>query len=198
MAPQESSPTATPAQSRADSVMIIESEEIVADDEPMTMSPSAEVVRMRRRSYHRAFSQASRSRDAGMRPIASFVSASHRANLPCSGPEPGLSPIAADPTMDVAFTALEADEGYCEGSDDMSWLACSKDNLLGGFTRTYRSNGVLKFRTSTEAALQCSMVVHKTPRMRRRRHNKLETRLKSSTTLSGVPEEPQARVGRAH
>lgn len=93
-----------------------------------------------------------------------------------------------EPIVDVAFLELEADEGYCESNDDMSWLV--NGGSMSGMLRSVRSNSLLKFRTSTEAALQCSQVVHKNPRMRKRRKNKLVTRLKTTDELASNSGEP--------
>ncbi|KAM4063916.1 hypothetical protein HRG_007006 [Hirsutella rhossiliensis] len=70
--------------------------------------------------------------------------------------ERNLPTMAVEPVVDMSFLELEADEGYCEGADDMSWLADSAS--MNGMSRAVRSNSLLKFRTSTEAALQCSLL----------------------------------------
>ncbi|KND89600.1 hypothetical protein TOPH_05624 [Tolypocladium ophioglossoides CBS 100239] len=70
---------------------------------------------------------------------------------------------------------LEPDEGYCEGADHMSWLG-----EAGMLTDGLPTNGRLWFKTSAEAAMQCSVVVQKNPRMRRRRQRKMEARSRES------------------
>lgn len=91
---------------------------------------------------------------------------------------PGVSTSAAE-------LELEADEGYCEGADDMAWLAGAV--AVEGLPRIARSSGLLRFKTSTEAALQCSLVVRKHPRMRKRRRKKLETRLSHGDAPAAGP-----------
>ncbi|POR39169.1 Uncharacterized protein TPAR_00626 [Tolypocladium paradoxum] len=88
-------------------------------------------------------------------------------------------PVAVDAADDSACLDLEPDEGYCEGGDDMSWLGAAS-MLMGGLP----TNGRLRFRTSAEAAMQCSVVVQKNPRMRRRRQRKMDTRLRASSTVT--------------
>lgn len=87
-------------------------------------------------------------------------------------------PVAVDPVGASACLDPEPDEGYCEGADDMAWLE-EAGILMDGLP----SNGRLRFKTSVEAAMQCSVVVQRNPRMRRRRQGKMETRPRASSTL---------------
>ncbi|PHH62362.1 hypothetical protein CDD81_7224 [Ophiocordyceps australis] len=134
-----------------------------------------EAMRLRKRY---SCSQASRSARAVGPPIARAEqsSAQHRR---ASNTESKAPLEAPDPSSSMCGK-LEADEGYCEGADDMSWL--DGDEVMAGLSSTARSNGLLKFQTSAERAMQCSMVVRKAARMRRRRHQKRETRMRPSET----------------
>lgn len=80
-------------------------------------------------------------------------------------------------------TSSGADEGYCEGDDDLSWLD-NEDAAALGLAGHLRRRGLLKYRSSQEAAMQCSTkLVRNEPRMRRRRKQK-ERRLSTATNVS--------------
>ncbi|KAK2597452.1 hypothetical protein QQS21_005922 [Conoideocrella luteorostrata] len=85
---------------------------------------------------------------------------------------------------EFAYDYLLSDEGYC---DNLGELAGEGDghNLIRSLARHARTSGVLQYRTSAEAALQCHQVVQRAPRMRRRRHRKHQTRLRASSTATG-------------
>ncbi|PFH55937.1 hypothetical protein XA68_17367 [Ophiocordyceps unilateralis] len=70
-----------------------------------------------------------------------------------------------DPAVEPTMPKIEADEGYCDNE-----LASNGLVLPAMAYRSIGSSRLLAYRTSTEAALQCSTVVQKRPRMRRRRH----------------------------
>ncbi|KAJ6443262.1 chitosanase [Purpureocillium lavendulum] len=91
-------------------------------------------------------------------------------------------PIEVDPKDGAGLPELEADEGFCEGADELPWLTQGGSSLAGP-SRLIQSNGVLRFKRSSEAAMQCSVVVQKTARMRRRRQRKQETRSRASSTV---------------
>lgn len=81
----------------------------------------------------------------------------------------------------------EADEGYSEGPDEYPWLG---EKLAG----TLRSQGLLSFTTSAEAAMRCPKLVRNVPRMRKRSHKKKEHRLRTSresTCFSGEASQRQ-------
>ncbi|GAB0136304.1 hypothetical protein EsDP_00004610 [Epichloe bromicola] len=86
---------------------------------------------------------------------------------------------AADAVEDVTTDDAQIDEGYCD--DDMDDFAEIDEtghgrSLIRSLANHARSSGVLKYRTSAEAALSCPRVVHRAPRMRRRRQHKQQTR----------------------
>lgn len=114
-------------------------------------------------------------------PTVSTTSSSSR-NMP-----PPLSyqgDIRALPTSNNHSSSVAADEGYCDGDEDLSWLDSEHAALLGA-ANNYRRRGMLSFRTSQEAAMQCSTVlVRNTPRMRRRRRHKQGRRLSTATDIS--------------
>ncbi|PHH68678.1 hypothetical protein CDD82_364 [Ophiocordyceps australis] len=126
----------------------------------------------------RYYSQAFGSATAGGPPIARAEQSSAQPR-PASTTE-SKAPVEAQDSNPSMGGKLEADEGYCEGDDDMSWLG--GDELMPGLSSSARSNGLLKFQTSAERAMQCSMVVRKTARMRRRRHHKREIRKRPPET----------------
>lgn len=82
--------------------------------------------------------------------------------------------------IDAAVQAddAEADEGYSEGPDEYPWLG---EKLAG----TLRSQGLLSFTTSAEAAMRCPKLVRNVPRMRKRSHKKKEHRLRTSREPTG-------------
>ena len=76
-----------------------------------------------------------------------------------------------------------ADEGYGEGDDDLTWLD-NDDAATLGLAGHLRRRGQLRYRSSQEAAMQCSTrLVRNEPRMRRRRKQK-ERRLSTATNAS--------------
>lgn len=95
---------------------------------------------------------------------------------------PAIEIDAADQADDA-----EADEGYSEGPEEYPWLS---EKLAG----TLRSQGLLNFTTSAEAALRCPKLVRNVPRMRKRSHKKKEHRLRTSrepSSISGESSQPQ-------
>ncbi|PHH67991.1 hypothetical protein CDD80_334 [Ophiocordyceps camponoti-rufipedis] len=96
---------------------------------------------------------------ATLRPADSTESAS---SIDFGLPEPivaSSSSLGFSFPVDGPAPDIEADEGFC---DEAAMVA----------SQPLRSRTLLAFRTSTEAALQCSTVVQKRPRMRRRRDKK--------------------------
>ena len=95
-------------------------------------------------------------------------------------------PVPEETARNHAVGALSsADEGYCEGDDDLSWLD-NDDAATLGVAGHLRRRGLLRYRSSQEAAMQCSTkLVRNEPRMRRRRKQK-ERRLSTATNVSQV------------
>lgn len=91
-------------------------------------------------------------------------------------------PIEIDPKDGATLPDLEADEGFCDGADELSWLN-DGGSTLAGPSRLVQNNGVLRFKRSSEAAMQCTVVVQKSARMRRRRQRKHEARSRASSTI---------------
>lgn len=94
--------------------------------------------------------------------------------------------------IDAAERADEADEGYSEGPEEYPWLG---EKLAGSL----KSQGLLSFTTSAEAALRCPKLVRNMPRMRKRSHKKKEHRLRTSRepkgeTMAAIEEEKAARL----
>lgn len=174
--------------------MDIDADQSVSAETATALPRSLEMMRMRRKSPRRDLLRATRPSDVAatsmqlIQPLEIATIHGSATAKPPSALERSLPVMALEPIVDMSLLELEADEGYCDGNDDMSWLVDAAN--MSGVSRTVRSNGVLKFRTSTEAALQCSMVVHKNPRMRRRRQKKLETRLKPTDTSAGSRKGP--------
>ncbi|ODA80226.1 hypothetical protein RJ55_03184 [Drechmeria coniospora] len=150
---------------------------------------SVEMMRLRRMHSRREPSRPTRVRHAGrrphpppavrretMRPSVDHVTEA----LPT--PSHNQPPIEVDPMEDPTFPGLEPDEGFGDGPDNVSWLSDgrilvdSQSDVLGG-------NGILHFRSSAETALQCSVVVQKHARMRRRRQRKRETASRASSVM---------------
>lgn len=93
--------------------------------------------------------------------------------------------IEVDPTEDFSYDFWGADEGYDDAIDDTAW-ANNRRYLIHSMAKHARSSGALNFRTSSEAALLCPRIVHKAPRMRRRRQRKNQTRLRASSTPTSL------------
>ncbi|KAK1246763.1 hypothetical protein MKX08_000565 [Trichoderma sp. CBMAI-0020] len=114
--------------------------------------------------------------------VASRVLARMQADAqPALRPAPSRSPnLAPAIEIDAAVQAddAEADEGYSEGPDEYPWLG---EKLAG----TLRSQGLLNFTTSAEAAMRCPKLVRNVPRMRKRSHKKKEHRLRTSREPTG-------------
>lgn len=93
-------------------------------------------------------------------------------------------PVPEETTRNHAAGASSgADEGYYEGDDDLSWLD-HDDAATLGVAGHLRRRGLLRYRSSQEAAMQCSTkLVRNEPRMRRRRKQK-ERRLSTATNVS--------------
>ncbi|KAK9445740.1 hypothetical protein VB005_00854 [Metarhizium brunneum] len=87
-----------------------------------------------------------------------------------------------DPKHKLGFEDLDLDEGYGHGTDELVWTN-DGHGLLQSLASRARKSGALAYRTSSEAAMDCSQVVHKVPRMRRRRHKKNQTRLQASSSI---------------
>lgn len=100
---------------------------------------------------------------------------------------------AADAAEDVT-DELQIDEGYCDDMDDFAEIDETGHgrSLIRSLANHAQSSGVLKYRTSAEAALSCPRIVHRAPRMRRRRQQKQQTRLKTSSTGSTCGSDSQA------
>ncbi|KAL7814656.1 hypothetical protein V8C44DRAFT_37028 [Trichoderma aethiopicum] len=128
--------------------------------------------------------------------VASRVLARMRANtqptldsvsLPAnSSPVPT---IEIDPSELVAGADMEADEGYDEGPEEFPWLG---EKPSSGLTGVLRSQGLLSFTTSAEAALRCPKLVRNVPRMRKRKEKKKEHRLRASRGTAGEPSQAPA------
>ncbi|OAQ62088.1 hypothetical protein VFPPC_14187 [Pochonia chlamydosporia 170] len=91
--------------------------------------------------------------------------------------------VEVDSKPDLGCDDLDLDEGYGDGTDDFAWTNDGR-SLIQSLANHARKSGALKYRTSAEAAMECSQIVHKVPRMRRRRHKKNQTRLRASSTAS--------------
>lgn len=127
--------------------------------------------------------------------IASRVLARMQADAqPAISPaQPSKSPnLAPSIEIDAALQAddAEADEGYSEGPDEYPWLG---EKLAG----TLRSQGLLSFTTSAEAAMRCPKLVRNVPRMRKRSHKKKEHRLRTSREPTGESSQLQTPAGNA-
>ncbi|KAL7896616.1 hypothetical protein HDV63DRAFT_254957 [Trichoderma sp. SZMC 28014] len=97
--------------------------------------------------------------------------------------QPALSPassLVSAIEIDAAEQAddIETDEGYSGGPEEYPWLG---EKLAG----TLRSQGLLSFTTSAEAAMRCPKLVRNVPRMRKRSHKKKEHRLRTSREPTG-------------
>lgn len=126
--------------------------------------------------------------------VAARVIAKMQANAQSVSGLPSLSTtsrtvpaIEIDPS-EQADAELEADEGYGEGPDEYPWLS---DKPSIGLTGALRSQGLLSFTTSSEAALRCPKLVRNVPRMRKRSHKKKEHRLRTSREMTGEMGQPQ-------
>ncbi|KAG6030793.1 hypothetical protein E4U41_007758 [Claviceps citrina] len=88
--------------------------------------------------------------------------------------------LTEDPSHD-----LQGDEGYCDDSDEFAFPEAvgGHDDLIRSRADDARNSGVLKYGTSTEAALTCPQVVHRPRRMRIRRQRKHQLRLRTSSTV---------------
>ncbi|EGR47687.1 uncharacterized protein TRIREDRAFT_108559 [Trichoderma reesei QM6a] len=96
--------------------------------------------------------------------------------------------IEIDPS-ELAGADLQADEGYDEGPDEFPWLG---EKPSSGLTGVLRSQGLLSFTTSAEAAMRCPKLVRNVPRMRKRTQKKKEHRLRASKGTTGEPSQAQA------
>ncbi|KAL6878788.1 hypothetical protein J3F83DRAFT_257262 [Trichoderma novae-zelandiae] len=96
--------------------------------------------------------------------------------------------IEIDPS-ELVGADLEADEGYGEGPEEFPWLG---EKPSSGLTGVLRSQGLLSFTTSSEAALRCPKLVRNVPRMRKRSQKKKEHRLRSSRDTTREPSQAQA------
>lgn len=91
--------------------------------------------------------------------------------------------IEVDPKQNLESDDFDLDEGYGDGFEDFAWANDGR-SLIRSLANHARKSGALRYRTSAEAALECSQIVHRAPRMRRRRHKKNQTRLRASSTVS--------------
>lgn len=91
--------------------------------------------------------------------------------------------IEVDPKQNSESDDFDLDEGYGDGFEDFAWANDGR-SLIQSLANHARKSGALRYRTSAEAALECSQIVHRAPRMRRRRHKKTKTRLRASSTAS--------------
>ncbi|KAG8418021.1 hypothetical protein J3459_006263 [Metarhizium acridum] len=87
-----------------------------------------------------------------------------------------------DPKQELGCQGLDLDEGYGHGTNEFVWTN-DGHSLIQSLASRARKSGALVYRTSSEAAMDCSQVVHKVPRMRRRRHKKNQTRLQASSSI---------------
>lgn len=69
---------------------------------------------------------------------------------------------------------LEADENYCEGEDDFSWLESQAETI--GLPSSLRKRGMLRYQSSQDVALRSSNLVRNQTRMRKRRLKRRESR----------------------
>ncbi|KAM3511413.1 hypothetical protein MY11210_004963 [Beauveria gryllotalpidicola] len=103
----------------------------------------------------------------------------------------GLKRSASNSSQTVTIIEcpiLEVDD-QCGNDEDLSWLNNDQEleqmlALASSQRRTGRSS--LAFKRSHEAAMQCSQVVRNVPRMRKRRHRKLDRRRLSLTLSEGT------------
>lgn len=145
----------------------------------MPVPPSAQRVRPSRRFLSLSLAQVSPiAPETTIDPeVASRVLARMQADTqPAISPaQPsGRSNLVPAIEIDAAEQADdgEADEGYSEGPDEYPWLG---EKLAGSL----RSQGLLSFTTSAEAAMRCPKLVRNVPRMRKRSHKKKEHRLRT-------------------
>ncbi|KAM0483643.1 hypothetical protein ACHAPX_002136 [Trichoderma viride] len=117
---------------------------------------------------------------ADAQPAISPAQSSRSSNL-----MPAIEIDAAEQADDA-----EADEGYGEGPYEYPWLG---EKLAG----TLKSQGLLSFTTSAEAAMRCPKLVRNVPRMRKRSHKKKEHRLRTSREPTGEPSQLQTPAGNA-
>ncbi|KAL7936974.1 hypothetical protein V8C35DRAFT_294352 [Trichoderma chlorosporum] len=128
--------------------------------------------------------------DVAARVLARMQANSQPELIPTS-PSTGSSsvpPIEIDPTEQMDED-IEADEGYSEGPEEFPWLG---EKPSSGLTGALRTQGVLSFTTSSEAAMRCPKLVRNVPRMRKRTHKKKEHRLR--TSRDATRELSQSRV----
>ncbi|KAI9167567.1 hypothetical protein HJFPF1_03698 [Paramyrothecium foliicola] len=78
------------------------------------------------------------------------------------------SPTTIEPDESSRWN-LPIDEGYGEGDDDFTWMQWPTTAEAEQYVGCQMKN-LLHFRTAAEAALQCSTLVYKAPRMRKRKH----------------------------
>lgn len=160
----------------------------------MPVPPSAQRVRPSRRFLSLSLAHASPiAPETHIDPdVASRVLARMQADT-----QPAISPAQSSKSSNLAPAIeieaaeqaddAEADEGYSEGPDEYPWLS---EKIAG----TLRSQGLLSFTTSAEAAMRCPKLVRNVPRMRKRSHKKKEHRLRTSrepTCISGESSQPQ-------
>ncbi|KAL7918819.1 hypothetical protein ACQKWADRAFT_303166 [Trichoderma austrokoningii] len=152
-------------------------------DESMPVPPSAQRVRPSRR-----FLSLSLPHVSPLAPettidddVAARVLARMQADTQPAIISPAERPRSSNlvPAIEIdAEPADEADEGYSEGPEEYPWLG---EKLAGSL----RSQGLLSFTTSAEAALRCPKLVRNMPRMRKRSHKKKEHRLRTSREPAG-------------
>ncbi|TFB04010.1 hypothetical protein CCMA1212_003728 [Trichoderma ghanense] len=102
--------------------------------------------------------------------------------------------IEIDPS-ELVGADTEADEGYDEGPEEFPWLG---EKPSSGLTGILRSQGLLSFTTSAEAALRCPKLVRNVPRMRKRTQKKKEHRLRASRSTNSEPSQAQAPTAGAY
>ncbi|CEJ82528.1 hypothetical protein VHEMI02587 [[Torrubiella] hemipterigena] len=87
---------------------------------------------------------------------------------------PRASLPAPPPVTRHTCPILEADEGYCEGEDDFSWLESQAETI--GLPNSLRKRGILRYQSSQDAALRSANLVRNQTRMRKRRLKRRESR----------------------
>ncbi|KHN99411.1 uncharacterized protein MAM_03109 [Metarhizium album ARSEF 1941] len=104
--------------------------------------------------------------------------------------------LEVDPKQKLECKDLDLDEGYGAGTDELIWTN-DGHSLIQSLANHARKSGALVYRTSSEAAMDCSQIVYKAPRMRRRRH-KNHTRLQESPSINAYGIDRQNIINPGH
>lgn len=171
-----------------DMTMDIDLDETLGNDASLPSSPCTQRIRPSRRNLLLPYvapivpemkidpdvaSRVLARMQANAQPVSSSVSPSTSSS--------SVQAIEIDPA-ERADADLEADEGYSEGPEEFPWLG----------EKPSRSQGILSFTTSAEAAMRCPKLVRNVPRMRKRTQKKKEHRLRTSRDTTRELSQPRA------